>query len=117
MAETAITFTLGQLYATIIGSCALISAVWGVIALILRAVGKAKAPEQLQNDRIKCIEDRLAVYDKRFAQDDERLKAIESCTKLSQRALLALLSHGIDGNEVEEMRKAKKSIEDYLINR
>ena len=31
------------------------------------------------------------------------------------QALFALLSHGIDGNDVEAMKKVKEQIQDYLI--
>lgn len=32
------------------------------------------------------------------------------------KALLALLSHGIDGNAIDPMKEAKAEIENYLIN-
>ena len=34
-----------------------------------------------------------------------------------QRALLALLSHGIDGNEIDGMRRAKTELETYLTSK
>ena len=33
------------------------------------------------------------------------------------KALLALLRHGIDGNDVEGMKKVKSELEQYLIDR
>ena len=48
---------------------------------------------------------------------DERLDKIEEVNTITQRALLALLAHGIDGNDIEAMRKAKAELTDYLIER
>lgn len=34
----------------------------------------------------------------------------------SMKALLALLSHGIDGNAIDPMKEAKAALESYLID-
>ena len=56
------------------------------------------------------LEKRLNRHDEILAKDDRRLENIETGNRYTQRALLALLSHGIDGNEVEAMRKAKEEL-------
>ena len=49
--------------------------------------------------------------------DYNRLNQLEEGNIITQRALLALLAHGIDGNDIEAMRKAKAELTDYLIER
>jgi len=117
MADTVVQFSLAQLYGAILGCCALVTAVAGVVAIIARAYGKAKAPEVLQDERLTAIEKRLARHDELFAQDNERLKDIEESDRLMQRGILALLRHGIDGNDVQAMKDVQSDIERYLINK
>ena len=50
-------------------------------------------------------------------KDFNRLNKLEEGNIVTQRALLALLAHGIDGNDIEAMRKAKAELTDYLIER
>ena len=45
------------------------------------------------------------------------MQRLEEENIVTQRALLALLAHGIDGNDIEAMRKAKTELTDYLIER
>ena len=41
----------------------------------------------------------------------------EEGNKYTQKALLALLAHAIDGNNVEQLRKAEDDLKNYLIDR
>ena len=49
--------------------------------------------------------------------DKKRLEEMEQGNKVTQRAILALLSHGIDGNDIEAMKAAKKELQDFLIGK
>ena len=46
---------------------------------------------------------------------DTGMQRLEEGNKITQRALLALLAHGIDGNDVDAMKKAKTDLTNYLI--
>jgi hypothetical protein len=82
-------------------------------------------PTAQLESRVKAIEDRINLeysqkflaYDAHFNRDLKRIEAIEEGNKVTQRALLALLNHAIDGNDVEEIRRASKDLNEYLINR
>lgn len=84
---------------------------------IVKAVKAAKAPENLQNGRLKALEDDMTQVKQYLTNDNARLDKLESSTRITMRAQLALLSHGLDGNNVHQMEEAKKEIENYLINR
>ena len=107
-----------------------IADVWGWIAAILAAVVLisnalekvvsawkiAKAPNDAQNKRLDEHERRLEEVEAKLNRDHDRFETIEAGNRVTQRALLALLGHGLDGNNVEQMQDAKKALQDYLIN-
>lgn len=63
------------------------------------------------------LKQRLMTYDEHFDRDLRRIEVLEEGNKITQRALLALMSHAIDGNDVEALRKARNDLNEYLINR
>lgn len=115
--NTPITFTPEQLITLLLGLCAAITAVGGAVAWIAKGVSKAKEPEKKQNERITDLERRLAKHDEFLDRDKERLEMIEEGNRVTQRAILALLAHGIDGNDIDALRAAKTELQDYLIKR
>ena len=50
----------------------------------------------------------------RFVDDGQAIGKMEEATAVTQRALLALLSHAINGNDIESLKRAKSDLEDYL---
>ena len=55
--------------------------------------------------------------EKRQATNAHHLTAIDDSNRVTQLALLALLDHGIDGNNLEQMQHAKEVLQQHLINR
>lgn len=108
-----ITFTWTQLVSVCVG----LTAVFGFIQICVKAWQSTKEPDKKQDARLTAIEERLAKYDQFFAQDKQRLAELEEGNRVSQRALLALLAHGIDGNEVDGMKRAKDELTEYLVRR
>lgn len=112
-----ITFTPAQLFTSVLAVCGAITAVAAAAAVIISLVKKAKMPNELQNQRLDNIEKKINEHDDWFENDDKRLKNIENGNRITQKAILALLSHGIDGNDVDGMRKAKEELQGYLIEK
>ena len=122
--DNAITFTPAQLISIILGICAAIVTISAAIGVIAKALDKAKAPETVQNNRLDKIDKRLddidttiAKFKEYFTNDDNRFKAIEKSNKITQTALLALLKHSLNGNDVDALKTAEKSLEEYLIDK
>ena len=84
---------------------------------IVKAWKAAKAPNVKQDKRIDALEEWKKTVDGKLNRDNERLSSIEDGNRASQRALLALLDHGIDGNNIKQMQDAKELLQDHLINR
>ena len=111
--NTMIAFTPGQ----VLAMCSAIVVISGAVHVIINLVYKVSAPNKLQNTRLDNIELRLEKHDEFFRRDLQRFEGLEEGNRVTQRAILALLSHSIDGNEVGELRDAKKELQEYLIKR
>ena len=96
------------------GAVNTIGSAWEKIAKARKA---AKAPNDEQNTRLDVLEGLAKKHGLLLDSDNGRLKAIEHSNRVTQRALLALLEHGIDGNSIERMQKSRKELEDYLIEK
>lgn len=115
--DTIITFTPAQLFQSVLAICGAITAVAAAAAVIISLVKRAKVPNEVQNSRLDALEEKMKTHDEWFENDDKRLSNIEAGNRITQKALLALLSHGIDGNDVEGMKHAKEELQHYLIEK
>ena len=106
-----------QLIEAFLALCGAIVAVSAAIGAIVSAVKKAKSPNQLQNERIDTLEHRVDRHDELLGNDKKRLDKIDEGNRVTQRALLALLKHSLDGNDTDSLRKAESDLSDYLINK
>ena len=97
--------------------CGAISTIGGAASNIVKVVKAAKAPNAEQDRRLKKVEDDLEKVHGFLDSDKKRLKALEDGNRVTQKALLALLGHGLDGNNEKQMRDAKEELETHLINR
>ena len=84
---------------------------------IAKAVHAAKAPNDAQNERLDDHEGRLKKVESQLSQGNDRFESLDAGERVTQRALLALLDHGIDGNNIEQMQHAKEELQSHLINR
>jgi hypothetical protein len=101
-----VTFTLaqlGQIFLAICGAIITVGGAWTVIK-------KAREPEAVKSDTIRK-------HGELLANDNKRLTELEDSTKIMMRSMLAIMSHELDGNHVEQLKKAKEDLEAYLISR
>lgn len=145
------TFTIEQLWTSILGVCGGITAIAAAVAVILNAIKKAKEPDTKQNVKLGDHDKHLEDVDRRLKNDQEvldlyrskilsleehqkeqdiiveehsrkiagveqRVNRSEHGINVMMKALLALLSHGIDGNAIDPMKEAKAALESYLID-
>lgn len=57
------------------------------------------------------------VVDQKLDNDNKRIAALEDGNKVICKALIAMLSHEINGNSTEKLKKAMSDLQDYLIER
>lgn len=117
--DTTFYFTPGDLLTGFLFICGAIITVSGALTAIIGWLSKKRAPEKIQNDRITALETRMAEFERehttRFEKDELRLVRLEESTEATNEALLALLGHAINDNDVEEVRNARKKLENLLI--
>ena len=145
------TFTIEQLWTSILGVCGGITAIAAAVAVILNAIKRAKEPDTKQNAKLNDHDKHLEDVDRKLKNDKEvldlyrskilsleehqkeqdiiveehsrkiagveqRVNRSEHGINVMMKALLALLSHGIDGNAIDPMKEAKAALESYLID-
>ena len=122
--DNVIQFTPAELIAVITAICGAVVSIGAVVALFVKVYDKLKAPEKAQDKRLELIEIKLDAHDKIlekyqefFTNDDNRFKSIERSNKVTQNALLALLKHALNGNDIDALKDAEKSLEAYLIEK
>lgn len=119
--DTEIVFTMNQALQGFLYLCGALITVSSVLTVLMKFFDWKNRPNQRQNERLDAAEKRLDGIDKKFQQydnffltDKERLDDIDKANKVTQRAILALLSHAINGNDVDSLHRAKHELEDYL---
>ena len=110
-------FTPAEIMAAVLAVASAIVLLSNAAEKIGKAVQAAKAPNTRQDERISSLEDWRKGVDEKLDSDNRRIKSIEEGNRATQRALLALLDHGIDGNNIQQMQKAKEELQDHLISR
>lgn len=82
-----------------------------------KAVAAARKPNEQQDAAIRGLEVRMEAVERKLANDKTRLDAYEDGMRVSQQALLALLDHSLDGNNIKQMEEAKNAIQKHLLNK
>ena len=108
---------MDNLWPTILAAASAFVLLSNAAEKIIRAVQAAKAPGEQQDNRLEALEKRMDTAEKQLAADKGHLRAIDNSNRVTQVALLALLDHGIDGNNLDQMRHAKEELQTHLINR
>lgn len=106
-----------MIVAGILAVAGAISTLGGAANWLVKLVQVLKAPNAEQDKRISDLEKHMEEVDGYLARDKERLDNIDGDTRVTQRALLALLAHGIDGNHQKQMEEAKEELELHLIKK
>lgn len=113
MGDTTIAFSLQD----VLWICGAICTIAAAITVLYRAAKKAEEPELLQNRRLDELEKKVDKFAEYLDRDNKRLNAVDEGNRVTQQALLALMSHAINGNDIDKLSRAKDDLETYLINR
>ena len=109
--------TPAEAWSILLAAALAITTLAGAAEKIVKAYKTAKAPGDRQDARLDELEAWKAEVERKLSNDNTHLTAIDSDNRLTQRALLALLDHGIDGNNIKQMQDAKEALQNHLIDR
>lgn len=106
----------------ICGGLITIMTLWNMVE---QRIKSTKMPTDNLEERVSLLEKKLefeikatfAEYDARFGRDKQKIEAIEEGNRVTQKALLALLKHSIDGNNIDALKKAETALSEFLIDR
>lgn len=110
-------FTPEAIWSFVLAATSAFVLISNAVEKIVKAYKTAKAPNTRQDERLNELEKWKEKVERRLSNDDDRLRDIEKGDRATQRALLALLDHGIDGNNIKQMQDAKEELQNHLINR
>lgn len=96
------TITSGQ----ILGVLALIGSIYTVYKFF-------KELDKPREDKFKQIEENT----KNLEEDNKRLNELESSNKMILQCLLVILNHDITGNGIENMKKTRDELQEYLVHK
>ncbi len=104
-------------FGAIMAVASVVNVLGSAVEKIIKTWKAAKAPDMAQNDRLAALEADMREVKEKLGKDYKHLEALDEGNRVTQRALLALLAHGIDGNNVQQMEDAKHALEEHLISR
>lgn len=108
---------MGELVTTILAVAGGFSTMAVAANWFVKLVQVLKAPNAKQDKDIAELKEWRKGVDEKLDNDNKRLNKSAESDRITQRALLALLAHGIDGNHQKQMEEAKEELQNHLINR
>ena len=109
--------SIDTVWAVFLAGCAALITISTAIKGIVSAIQTARKPTIQQDHRLDDIDKKLKQHDELLNDEETRLELLNIGSATTQRALLALLSHAIDGNNVYELKAARKELQDVMIER
>jgi len=102
---------MSDVFSTVVVVSAGILTIANLVDRIVQTVKLAKKPTDDLEKRVSDLERKI------LENYDKRITDIEKGNKVTQKAILELLKHSIDGNNVDGLKKAEKDLSDYLIDK
>ena len=109
--------TTGELWTAVLAVASAIVLLSNAAKAIANAWQAAKAPNAKQDERLATLELWRQDVDRKLNNDKAQLEEIHKGLQASYQAQLALLDHGIDGNNIKQMQDAKTALQQHLITR
>ena len=99
------------------GEITITTAMSWLLAACAALISIAKAWEIVRKWGKGDIAKRLDAADRKLAEDALRIKGLEDGQAITMRALLAIVNHEIDGNNIEGLKNTRDALQRYLIER
>lgn len=95
----------------------LIVLVASVITLAITVGKTAQKPNKTQDERLDALEAQMKTVNAHLSAGDAHFDISDKGSHITQEALLALMSHAINGNDIDKLKKAKDRLQEYLIEK
>lgn len=98
----------------VLGLPGAINTIGSAIEKIAKAKKAVEAPNAAQDEKIADHETRIQRLERHQENDRKELAAIREYNRISALAQIALLDHGLDGNNIKPMQDAKDELNHWL---
>lgn len=99
-----------------IGDClGLIIQIGAVVALIKSLATFTSGTNHTQNNRLDILEKQVVDIQLRLDKGDEHFMRNDNANTVTQKALLALIEHALNGNNIQGLKDVKNELENYLV--
>ena len=101
----------------LIGTAAVILLLVGIYNTIMGAIKTAREEKRLKNQPVSTLETTVSDHSEKLKNDHERITSLEESNRIIMRALMAVMSHEINGNSTDKLRDSMEEINDFLIKK
>lgn len=101
----------------LVGTVAVILLLVGVYNTIMSAIKNAREEKRLREQPVNTLEHTVEDHSKKLQNDHERITQLEESNRIIMRALMAVMSHEVNGNSTEKLQKSMDEIQQFLIER
>ena len=92
-------------------------AIGGAGAIFVGLYRWAKKPDLNRDEKIKEHEDKLVNDFQRINELEKKQEKMDADLTIIMQSLTAIMTHAIDGNHTEELKKKRDAMMDYLSKR
>lgn len=89
----------------------------GIYNTTMAAVKTHREEIHRRKEPVTSLEMRINDHEAKLKNDNARLKVLEDGNRIMMRAMMAMLSHDINGNSDEALKKSLQEINEYLIDK
>lgn len=107
----------GVTFEQLVGLMAVALVLIGAYNTIMSAVKTAREEKRRKDAPVTTLESTVREHEDKLKRDHERLNELEDSNRIVMRALMALLSHEINGNSTQKLQDSLDEIQKYLVER
>jgi heme/copper-type cytochrome/quinol oxidase subunit 1 len=101
----------------LVGTVAVVLLLVGVYNTIMSAIKTAREEKRLKEQPVNTLEHTVDDHTKKLQNDHERITQLEESNRIIMRALMAVMSHEVNGNSTEKLQTSMDEIQKFLIER
>ena len=108
---------INQLWDAIQVASAGIITLGGAGAIFVALYRWARKPDINRDEKLKGHDEKLDNDNRRLNDLEKKQAETEEALQILMQSMLALMTHSIDGNHTDELKKARDDMHEYLIKR
>lgn len=108
----------------LIGAAAVILLMIGIYNTIMTAIKNHREEKKRKSEPVRKIKESagktremVEKHEKMLRADRKRIATLEDEQRIMLRSQMAMLSHEINGNSIDKLKKSVAEIQDYLIDK